>query len=86
MPKSEKIRKTNLVRAKGSPQIVTLMCDKPVYQVLPVKKNVKVDLAGMYIVGITGMNLEDKKKKTLSEKVVTSANKTMKKQSEKAKK
>ena len=40
----------------------------------------------MYIVGITGMNLEDKKKKTLSEKVVTSANKTMKKQSEKAKK
>ena len=32
------------------------------------------------------LNLEDKKKKTLSEKVVTSANKTMKKQSEKAKK
>ena len=86
MPKSAKIRKTNLVRAKVGPQIVTLMCDKPVYQVLPVKKNVKVDLAGMYIVGITGMNLEDKKKKTLSEKVVTSANKTMKKQSEKAKK
>ena len=82
----DKIRKTNLVRAKVGPQIVTLMCDKPVYQVLPVKKNVKVDLAGMYIVGITGMNLEDKKKKTLSEKVVTSANKTMKKQSEKAKK
>lgn len=74
------------MRAKVGPQIVTLMCDKPVYQVLPVKKNVKVDLAGMYIVGITGMNLEDKKKKTLSEKVVTSANKTMKKQSEKAKK
>ena len=86
MPKSAKIRKTNLVRAKVGPQIVTRMCDKPVYQVLPVKKNVKVDLAGMYIVGITGMNLEDKKKKTLSEKVVTSANKTMKKQSEKAKK
>ena len=79
-------RQENLVRAKVGPQIVTLMCDKPVYQVLPVKKNVKVDLAGMYIVGITGMNLEDKKKKTLSEKVVTSANKTMKKQGEKAKK
>ena len=47
MPKSAKIRKTNLVRAKVGPQIVTLMCDKPVYQVLPVKKNVKVDL-GVY--------------------------------------
>ena len=86
MPKTAKMRKTNLVRAKVGPQIVTLMCDKPVYQVLPVKKNVKVDLAGMYIVGITGMNLEDKKKKTLTEKVVASANRTMKKQSEKAKK
>ncbi|MGN0135466.1 hypothetical protein [Anaerotignum sp.] len=85
MPKTAKMRKTNLVRAKVGPQIVTLMCDKPVYEVIPVKKTIKVDLAGMYIVGITGMNLEDKKKKTLSEKVVTSANRTMKKQSEKKK-
>jgi len=85
MPKTAKMRKTNLVRAKVGPQIVTLMCDKPVYQVIPVKKTVKVDLAGMYIVGITGMNLEDKKKKSISEKVVTSANRTMKKQSEKNK-
>lgn len=86
MPKSAKMRKTNLVRAKVGPQIVTLMCDKPVYQVMPVKKTVKVDLAGMYIVGITGMNLEDKKKKTLSEKVVASANKTMKEKSAQSKK
>lgn len=86
MPKMAKMRKTNLVRAKVGPQIVTLMCDKPVYQVLPMKKTVKVDLAGMYIVAVTGMNLENKKKKTLSEKVVTSANRTMKKQSEKSKK
>ena len=81
MPKSAKMRKTNLVRAKVGPQIVTLMCDKPVYQVMPVKKTVKVDLAGMYIVGITGMNLEDKKKKTLSEKFVSRANKSMKENS-----
>ncbi len=86
MPKSARMRKTNLIRAKVGPQIVTLMCDKPVYQVLPVKKNVKVDLAGMYIVGITGMNLEDKKKKTLSERVVASANKTMRERSDKARK
>lgn len=85
MPKSAKMRKTNLVRAKVGSQIVTLMCDKPVYEVIPVKKTIKVDLAGIYIVGITGMNLEDKKKKTLSEKVVTSANRTMKQQSEKKK-
>lgn len=85
MPKKAKARKANLVRAKVGPQIVTLMCDKPVYEVLPVKKNVKVDLAGMYIVGVTGMNLEDKKKKTFTEKIAASANRTMQKESAKAK-
>ena len=77
MPKTAKMRKTNLVRAKVGPQIVTLMCDNNVYDVLPVKKNVKVDLAGMYIVSITGMNLDDKKKKSFSEKITASANKQM---------
>jgi len=69
MPRTSKMRKVNLVRAKVGPQIVTLMCDKPVYEVLPAKKTVKVDLAGMYIVSVTGMNLEDKKKKTWGEKM-----------------
>lgn len=77
MPKTAKMRKTNLIRAKVGPQIVTLMCDNPVYDVLPVKKNIKVELAGMYIVGITGMNLEDKKKKSFSEKITASANRQM---------
>lgn len=86
MPRSAKMRKTNLIRAKVGPQIVTLMCDKPVYNVLPVKKTVKVDLAGMYIVGIPGMNLDDKKKKTFSEKISASANRAMQKQSGKNKK
>lgn len=86
MPKSARMRKTNMVRAKVGPQIVTLLCDKPVYNVLPVKKTVKVDLAGMYIVGMTGLNLEDKKKKTFSEKMSASMNKTMEKQSSKNKK
>ncbi|MCQ4936163.1 MULTISPECIES: hypothetical protein [Anaerotignum] len=74
MPKTSKMRKANLVRAKVGPQIVTLICDKPVYNVLPVKKNVKVDLAGIYIIGITGMKLEDKKKKTLTEKMTLNLN------------
>ena len=85
LPKKAKARKAFLVRAKVGPQIVTLMCDKPVYNVMPVKKNVKVELAGMYIVGITGMNLEDKKKKTFGEKIAASATRTMQKESQKAK-
>ena len=77
MPNSAKRRKANLVRAKAGPQIVTLMCDKPVYEVLPVKKNVKVDIAGMYIVSIAGMNLADKKKKSFTEKISTKVTQTM---------
>ncbi|KXL52021.1 hypothetical protein CLNEO_25370 [Anaerotignum neopropionicum] len=74
MPRTTKMRKANLIRAKIGPQITTLICDKPVYNVIPVKKSVKVDLAGMYIVGITGMNLENKKKKTLTEKMSLNLN------------
>ena len=39
----------------------------------------------MYIVGITGMNLEDKKKKSFGEKIAASATRTMQKESKKAK-
>lgn len=79
LPKSVKSKKAYLVRAKIGPQIATLMCDKNVFAVLAVKKNVKVTIAGMYIISIVGMNLEDKKNKTFSEKVATSANKAMNK-------
>lgn len=47
-----KWRKMPLVKAKIGPKIQTLMCDEKLFKILPVKKNVKVDLAGMYIVGI----------------------------------
>lgn len=86
MPKTARMRKTNMVRAKVGPQIVTLLCDKPVYNVLPVKKTVRVELAGMYIIGMTGLNLEDKKKKTFSEKMSASVNRSMEKQSSKNRK
>ncbi len=35
----------------------------------------------MYIIGMTGLNLEDKKKKTFSEKMSASVNRSMEKQS-----
>lgn len=49
-----KFRKMPMVKAKIGPQITTLMCDDRVFKDLPVKKMVKVELAGMYIVGIKG--------------------------------
>lgn len=68
LPKTAHIRKMPIIKAKVGPQILTLMCDKNIYDVLPVKKTVKVELAGIYISHIIGMNLEDKKKKTIGQK------------------
>lgn len=77
MSKTSRMRKMPMVKAKVGPQIVTLMCDKSVYQVLPVKKSIKVELAGIYIVKIHGMNLADKKKKTLKERVAVKMDRTI---------
>ena len=55
LTRMSKLMKMPLVKAKIGPQILTLMCDKKVYDVLPVKKNVKVELSGIYIAGMPGM-------------------------------
>ena len=69
LPKTAHIRKMPIVKAKVGPQITTLLCDKNVYDVLPNKKTIKVELAGIYISRVIGMNLEDKKKKTIGQKI-----------------
>ncbi|HEY1407183.1 MAG TPA: hypothetical protein VF857_11285, partial [Spirochaetota bacterium] len=52
IPAIYKIRKLPLVTAKVGPQIVTLICEEDVFKKLPEKKNVRVDLAGIFIVAI----------------------------------
>lgn len=74
LPKIYRLMKTPLVKAKVGPQIVTLMCDKQVFDALPIKKNVKVDLAGIYIVGMKGMKTK-KEMKALRDKKSTQAGK-----------
>lgn len=53
-PKRYKNKKMPIVIAKIGPQITTLLCDEKIYKDLPVKKQVKVELAGLFIVGIKG--------------------------------
>ena len=55
LPRWNRFMKVPLVKAKIGPQIMTLMCDKKVFDVLPVKKNVKVELAGIYISHMIGL-------------------------------
>ncbi|GKX28523.1 hypothetical protein SH1V18_10030 [Vallitalea longa] len=54
IPKYIRFRKLPMVKAKIGPKITTLLCDDKVFKALPVKRMVKVDLAGMYIVGMKG--------------------------------
>ena len=64
LPKWNKLMKMHLVKAKVGPQIMTLMCDKEVFGALPIKKTVKVELAGIYIASMSGM----KSKKEMAER------------------
>lgn len=68
MPKMYKLMKMYFVQAKVGPQIVTLMCEKKIFQAIPVKKNVKVELAGIYIVSMQGMKTNEEYKAAKKEK------------------
>lgn len=73
LPAKSRRNKYGIIKAKVGPQIVTLFCDKNVYDVFIPKKTYKVELSGTIILGIEGMNLEDKKKKTMREKITLMA-------------
>ncbi len=53
LPKIQKMRKVPIVTAKIGPQVMDLMCENSVYEKLPEKKSVKVDMAGIFIAGIS---------------------------------
>lgn len=52
IPKVYKLRKVPLVKAKIGPQVMDLLCDEAVFDKLPEKKTVRVELAGIFIAGI----------------------------------
>ena len=52
IPKMYKIKKVPIVKAKIGPQIMDLLCDEEVFDKLPERKTVRVELAGIFIAGI----------------------------------
>ncbi len=69
LPWMYKKRKMPVVIAKIGPQIQTLLCDQRIYDVLPTKKQVKVELAGILIVNVVSGKLPETKKKGLVAKL-----------------
>ena len=54
-PKFARLAKVPVVKAKVGPQIVVLIADNQIYDQIPVKKEVKADVSGIYITGVKGV-------------------------------
>ena len=73
-PKLLRRQKVPVVKAKVGPKIQTFMCDAAVFDDIPLKKEVRVIVSGLYITGVKGLRkpLEkpaEKKKKKFSQKL-----------------
>lgn len=71
-PKYLRRSKVPIVKAKIGPKIMTLMCDEKIFQVLPIKKNLKVQISGIYIMDVKGRGVLEtppEKKKGLLRKL-----------------
>ena len=53
-PKYLRGSKVPIVQAKIGPKIMSLMCDEKIFPVLPVKKELKVMISGIYIMDVKG--------------------------------
>ncbi len=71
-PKLMRRSKVPVVKAKVGPQIMNLICDEKIFDYVPVKKQVKAMVSGIYIVEVKGMrgqkleNTNPKKKNWLA--------------------
>lgn len=67
IPKMQRNLKAPLAKVKIGPQILTMFVDEKIFDSLPVKKEVKAEISGMYIISVKGMHgtiiKKDEKKK-----------------------
>ena len=54
-PKLMRRSKMPVVKAKIGPKIMTLMCDGAIFDQIPVKKEVKATVSGIYITAVRGI-------------------------------
>lgn len=54
-PKILRGRKLPIVKAKVGPQVMSLICDEKIFDLVPVKKEVKASVSGIYMVDVKGL-------------------------------
>lgn len=55
-PKMMRNTKMPIIKAKVGPQIMSLICDEKIYDSVPVKKEVKAVVSGIYVLGVKGLH------------------------------
>ncbi|MCI9344776.1 MAG: hypothetical protein HFI56_00785 [Lachnospiraceae bacterium] len=76
-PKLLRGSKLPVVKAKVGPQIMTLICDDKIFDAVPVKKEVKAVVSGIYITDVKGLHgkaaVAEPKKKSKFKQLVEKA-------------
>ena len=54
-PKMMRWSKLPIVKAKVGPKVMTLIADESIFEMIPVKKEVKATVSGLYITKVTGV-------------------------------
>ncbi|MCR4789053.1 MAG: hypothetical protein K5888_10735 [Lachnospiraceae bacterium] len=61
-PKLMRNSKLPIIKAKVGPQVLSLVCDAKIFDDVPVKKEVKAVVSGIYITGVKGLHGKQEKK------------------------
>lgn len=76
-PKMMRNSKLPIIKAKVGPQIMSLICDEKIYDSVPVKKEVKAVVSGIYVLGVKGLHgkadAQPQKKKGFFKRAVEAA-------------
>ena len=69
--------KLPIIKAKVGPQIVSLICDEKIFESVPVKKEVKAVVSGIYVLDVKGLHgkteAAPEKKKGFFKRMIASA-------------
>ena len=55
-PKLMRRSKLPIVKAKVGPRIAIMIADEKVFDLIPIKKEIKAEVSGLYIVGVKGIH------------------------------
>ncbi len=55
-PKAMRGSKLPIIKAKIGPQIMSLICDEKIFESVPVKKEVKAVVSGIYVLDVKGLH------------------------------